>query len=376
MTYRSVRLGGLIKLVDKRNRDNNFSLSELRGVDKNKNFIRTVASTDNLDLSKYKIIDTGQFVFSGMQTGRDKCIRVSLNNESSVIVSPAYTVFEVNDAKEILPDYLMVYFSNPEFDRIGWYKSDSSVRANLDWDRFCEIEVPLPPIEKQGEYVAIYSNLLKLSSNHEKSFADLQLVADIFMESLLKEHDTETLGNYIKEAGRRNKDDSVTMQIGLENKDFVAPKVRVADDKRDTYKVIQYNEFACNLMHVGRDMRLPVGLYAENTPAIISPAYKIFKISQPDKLLPEYLLLYFKRPETDRLMAYMTDSSVRQGLEWDRLCEAKLPVPPLAVQKSIVAIYHALESRKALNERLKSTIKDISPVLIKDAKDRCMEVAA
>ena len=104
MTYKNVKLGDYIKVVDHRNRDKHYSINELRGVDKNKNFIPTVASTSGLDLSNYKVIQPKQFVYSGMQTGRDKCIRVSLNIGDAVIVSPAYTVFEVKDSSELMPE--------------------------------------------------------------------------------------------------------------------------------------------------------------------------------------------------------------------------------------------------------------------------------
>ena len=110
-------------------------------------------------------------------------------------------------------------------------------------------------------------------------------------------------------------------------------------------------------------------------PCIVSSIYTTFEIENAENLLSEFLLLWFKRPEFDRYARYNSWGSARETFDWSEMARVRIPVPPLAVQKSIVAIYHALESRKALNERLKNTIKDISPVLIKDAKDRCMEVA-
>lgn len=120
-------------------------------------FMPTVASMDTINTSKYKIIRKGEFAFSGMQTGRDKCIRIALyDKDIPALISPAYTTFILDKEEPILPEYFMMIFKNPEMDRLGWFYSDSSVRANLDWNRFIDIEIPLPPIEVQQAIVNIY----------------------------------------------------------------------------------------------------------------------------------------------------------------------------------------------------------------------------
>jgi type I restriction enzyme S subunit len=152
-------LGDYITQTDRRNRDLKYNLDNLRGVNKGKQFMETVAATGNLDLSKYKIIDNNDFVYSGMQTGRDKCIRIALNNDSPIIVSPAYSVFKIIDKNKLLPEFLYSFLKRPESDRLGWYKSDSSVRSNLDWDRFMEFQIPVPSMEVQKSIVAIHHAL-------------------------------------------------------------------------------------------------------------------------------------------------------------------------------------------------------------------------
>lgn len=372
MTYK--RLGDYIQRITEKNTDD--SLDFLVGISEQKIFREPAGKVNRENLSNHLIVNKGEFAYiPRMNPFKPLAIALSQYNHP-ILLSPSYVAFKIINPEELLPEYLLLFLSRKEFDRYAAFNAWSSTRDTFDWDKMQDVQIPVPSKEKQHEYVAIYRNLLCLVDSHEKSFNDLQLIADTYMEKLQRQHDLKKLGNYIREAGERNKNRLISKQAGLENKDFVAPKVKVADDKRDTYKVIKKNQFACNLMHVGRDMRLPVSLYSEEKPAIISPAYKIFEISQPDKVLPEFLLLFFKRPETDRLMAYMTDSSVRQGLEWDRLCEAELPVPPIQVQQSIVAIFHALEARKRLMERLKRIIKEISPILVKNAKDEVMRVSS
>ena len=153
--YTKKRLGDLIAIDEKINSENQDL--EFLGINRDKSFMPSVATTEGLDKSKYKVISKGKFVFSGMQTGRDVCIRFGLYNETvDGLVSPAYTTYSVVD-KNILPEYLMMNFKRSEMDRLGWFLSDSSVRSNLDFDRFHDIQIPIPPIQIQQKIVDLYN---------------------------------------------------------------------------------------------------------------------------------------------------------------------------------------------------------------------------
>lgn len=153
--YTKKRLGDLITIDEKINSENQDL--EFLGINRDKSFMPSVATTEGLDKSKYKVISKGKFVFSGMQTGRDVCIRFGLYNETvDGLVSPAYTTYSVVD-KNILPEYLMMNFKRSEMDRLGWFLSDSSVRSNLDFDRFHDIQIPIPPVQIQQKIVDLYN---------------------------------------------------------------------------------------------------------------------------------------------------------------------------------------------------------------------------
>lgn len=153
--YPKKRLGDLIAIDEKINSENRNL--EFLGINRDKNFMPSVATTEGLDKSKYKVISKGKFVFSGMQTGRDVCIRFGLYNETvDGLVSPAYTTYSVVD-KNILPEYLMMNFKRSEMDRLGWFLSDSSVRSNLDFDRFHDIQISIPPVQIQQKIVDLYN---------------------------------------------------------------------------------------------------------------------------------------------------------------------------------------------------------------------------
>lgn len=151
------RIGDLIRVTDSRNYANKQIM--VCGINKSKSFMPTIADMNGVDISKYKLVNKGEFAFSGMQTGRDKCIRIALyEGDNPILISPAYTTFKIKEGIEekVLPEYILLFFKRPEMDRYGWFISDSSVRANLDWTRFTAIKIPLPPIEAQRSIVNIY----------------------------------------------------------------------------------------------------------------------------------------------------------------------------------------------------------------------------
>lgn len=146
----------IFREIDNRNTDGH--ITDVQGINITKQFMPSVANTLNVDLSKYKVVRKGQFAFSGMQTGRDECIRIAYHSKKNpIIISPAYTVFELVD-DSVLPEYVMMWFSRKEVDRLGWFMSDGSIRTNLDLDRFYEIEIPIPAKGVQKSVVDIFSS--------------------------------------------------------------------------------------------------------------------------------------------------------------------------------------------------------------------------
>lgn len=148
------KIGQLILECDELN---SFKFRNFYGLNINKEFMPTAANTEGLDESKYKVVRNKRFVFSGMQTGRDECIRISMyNGEEPIIVSPAYTTFEILREDLVLPEYFFMYFLSKEKDRFGAFCSDSSIRSNLEWERFCDFDIILPSIEQQRKFVDVF----------------------------------------------------------------------------------------------------------------------------------------------------------------------------------------------------------------------------
>ena len=169
------------------NRNDNGEISEVHGINITKQFMPSVADTNSVDLKKYKLVKKNQFAFSGMQTGRDECIRIALHKaDNPIIISPAYTVFERKN-ETILEEYVMMWFSRKESDRLGWFMSDSSIRSNLDLDRFYETKIPVPDKKTQRAIVDIYNSYTKRREINEKLKAQIKSICPILIKGSLEE---------------------------------------------------------------------------------------------------------------------------------------------------------------------------------------------
>ena len=156
----------------------------------------------------------------------------------------------------------------------------------------------------------------------------------------------------------RNNDCITERVLGISIDKFFMPSVaNVIGTDLSKYKLLKQGYFACNPMHVGRDERLPVALYDEQEPGIVSPAYFMFEVIDKEHLLPDYLMMWFRRPEFDRQCWFRTDGSVRGGITWDDLCRMELPVPEIGVQKNMVKSYQAITDRIALKRKINDNLE-------------------
>lgn len=151
------KLGQYIKMVDNRNKE--LTITRLLGVSIEKRFIPSIANIVGTDLSNYKIVKTGQFAYGPVTSRNGEKISIAYLDSEDCIISSSYTVFEVVDKNQLMPEYLMLWFSRPEFDRYARYKSHGSVREIFDWDEMCNVELPVPPINEQRKIVQAYQTI-------------------------------------------------------------------------------------------------------------------------------------------------------------------------------------------------------------------------
>ena len=174
----------------------------------------------------------------------------------------------------------------------------------------------------------------------------------------------DILGNHIRLIDTRNRESITDRVLGINIDKFFMPSVaNVIGTDLSKYKLITKGKFACNPMHVGRDERLPVALYDEEKPAIVSPAYFMFEVIDNSILNEDYLMMWFRRPEFDRICWLHTDGSVRGGITWDDICRLELPIPPIENQLEIVNSYKAITERIALKQKINDNLDDTAQTL-------------
>ncbi len=170
------RLGDYIREVDVRNRD--LEVTKLLGVSISKEFMPSIANTVGTDMSSYKVVEPRQFAYGPVTSRNGDKVSIALyKDDEKAIVSQAYTVFEVKNKQELLPEYLMMWFCRSEFDRYARFKSHGSAREIFSWEEMCDVELPIPPIEQQQKIVSEYEAVTRRIRLNEQIIAKLEEMA-------------------------------------------------------------------------------------------------------------------------------------------------------------------------------------------------------
>lgn len=189
----------------------------------------------------------------------------------------------------------------------------------------------------------------------------------MFLKSWDMKSNYNKIGQYIRLVDERNFDLKVETLLGLTiNKDFIPSVANTVGSDMSRYKIIRKNQFACSLMQVRRDKKIPVALQRNYKEAIISQAYPVFDVTDKDELLPEYLMMWFSRSEFDREACFYAVGGVRGSLEWEDFCNMQLPVPDIEKQKAIVKEYNTIVNRIKLNEHLNQKLEETAQAIYKE----------
>ena len=175
------------------------------------------------------------------------------------------------------------------------------------------------------------------------------------------------IGDYIRLVDERNNGLKVKKLLGLSiSKQFIPSVANIIGTDMENYKIIRKNQFACSIMQVSRDKKMPIALLQEYDEAIISQAYPIFEVSNTDKLLPEYLMMWFTRQEFDRETCFYAIGGVRGSLEWEDFCDMLVPVPHIDKQREIVKEYNVIQNRIALNQQMIEKLEETAQAIYKE----------
>jgi len=367
------RLGELIEPSDQRNSAQQYTVKDVRGISIQKEFIATKADMSGVSLRPYKLVKPGEFAYVTVTSRNGNKITLAHNTtQQTYIVSSSYEVFKIKDCAEIIDLYLFMYFNRPEFDRYARFNSWGSARETFSWADLCDSEIVLPSLHVQQRFVEIYRAMVENQHAYERGVDDLERSYELQLDRA-KHSERVQLHHLITEVDERNHDLRVKTVTGI-NKDKQLIPSRASGANLSRYKVVTPGQFACNLMHVGRDYAVPISLNDTGAPILVSPAYLVFECSDP-RIHNEFLMSWFSRAQSDRYAWYVADTSIRSGLEKVRFLETEIPLPSLNLQRSIANLSTVYRTRRVINEKLKAQIKRISPILINGSLNSAFQMS-
>ena len=361
-----VRLGDYIELCDERNSYEKYTLENIRGISTEKKFIDTKANLDGVSLTAYKVVQSNEFAYVSDTSRRGDKIALGLNTTNKpMLISSIYTTFRSIDTSKLLPEYLYLFLSRKEFDRLSRFNSWGSARETFDWSEFCRIQIPLPDIEIQQELVDTYNGLKLVAEQNEALVKPLTEACKAYIAECKKKFPEVELGGFIEEVNEKNSEDKYAEVKGLSTlKKFREPNSRVNKNELRGYKIV-YNKcfayvpttdtwkvFACALNH--------------GSTFVVSPIYCVFRITN-NLLLEEFLNILFQPQEFDRYVRYNSWGSARENFNFYELSNIQIPLPPPKVQQAIVNIYKCAEEAMKIATEAREKMKMLCPALVQRA---------
>lgn len=365
-SVRYIPLGEVVSVYDKKNTDG-MNLP-VYGINKDNDFMPTVANLNDVDTSKYKLLKKGVFAFNGMHVGRDVAVPIGKFDEDfDALISPAYTTFTIKNCEEVIDDYLEIIFRLDEFDRNAWFYCDSSIRGGIDWKRLCEILIPLPSPDKQREIVNVWKSLKRLKEQNEKISEPLMALCRSKLKELRDTMPLTALDDYIEQSDQRNYDgyygESDVRGLAT-SKEMIATKANLEGVSLTSYKLFKPQEFAYVPDTSRRGDKVSMAFNGTKNIHIVSSISCVFRVKPNKELIPDYLFMFFLRPEFDRYARFNSWGSARETFTWEEMKRVKIPIPSKEVQQAIVDIYQCAQRAKTIAAEADKQLKSICPALI------------
>ena len=369
MSLTKHKLGELIQLSDTRNESLQYNIENVKGISIQKRFIETKADMSNVSLRPYFLVKPDFFAYVTVTSRNGEKITIAHNDtEETYIVSSSYVVFYITKPDILLSDYLFMLFNRPEFDRYTRFNSWGSAREFFLWEYMCDIDIELPNIETQQKYVDIYRAIVSNQQSYERGIENLRLVSEGFLNQLKQRIPFAPIGQYLELSEEKN----ISLSLGIDavkgisiEKKFIDTKADMSGVNLSPYYLVEPNNFAYVTVTSRNGEKISIALNDSDNTYLCSSSYVVFKSKNEEKLLPQYLMLHFSRPEFDRYARFNSWGSARETFDWSELCKVEIPIPDITIQKSIADMYNTYLTRQRINEKLKAQIKDICPILIR-----------
>lgn len=365
------KLGEFIELRVNTNTDLHYGIPDVRGVNNLKMLMATKADLNGRDLSKFQIVYPGEFVFNHRTSRNGSKFSIAYNDgHRPVICTEDYVVFRIKPefTQKLSSRWLYMFFNRPEFDRYVITNSWGSSTEFYNWEDIREIELELPPLPIQQKYVDIYNAMLANQQSYERGLEDLKLVCDAYIDELRRKLPHKELSGYITLCEDKNNELTYGIDavrgISIEKR-FIETKADMKGVSLKPYLLIRPNEFAYVTVTSRNGEKISLARNDSDETYICSSSYVAFRIKNEKELLPVFLSMLFERKEFNRYSRFNSWGSARETFDWETMCEVKIPVPSIEIQRDIVEIFEVYNTRKVISEKIKNQIKDICPIFIK-----------
>lgn len=377
-------LGKYVRLVDERNTD--MVTESVLGINIDKYFMPSVANVIGTDLSTYKLLRKGRFACNPMHVGRDGRLPVArYEKDIPAIVSPAYFMFEIIDEREIAPEYLMLCFRRPDFDRMCWFRTDASVRGGITWEDICVLTIPVPPVDEQRKIVHDYQIFIKRIAVLQKTNETLEAVAaTYFCDSFSKYGDIKTLPDGWRLAklsdlcdmrgGKRLPADSELSDLPTKH-----PYIRVRDISNDRY-VCLTDQF----QYIDDDTYKEISRYTVNTGDLVisivgtigligkihrsldgaNLTENCVKLTSIHSVSSDYLYYTLQYKKQNKEIDLLTVGAVQAKLPIYNIQSMKILVPPVEVLKEFQNIIEAINQTVEANMLEIQKMKQLATLLL------------
>ena len=361
-----VRLGDYIS----QRRENNSSLKcgidLIEGVNSDGEFQPTKALTDNINLKPYKVVRHGDIVYNPSRLNLGS---LAYRTGNMCIVSHLYQVFYIKEKyqSKLSAEFLTLYLRRSEFYRYVDYDNFGSQRAEYNLRKLSELLIPLPSPDEQQKAVNAWKAFREIKEQNEAKAAPLMQVCQSYIQELKHKYPLQEIGPYIEEYDERNSNGTYSLDdvrgISIEKK-IIETKANMDGVKLAPYKIFKPNTFCYVTITSRNGEKITLALNKNSNNHIVSSSYITFAINNDKRILPEFLYLWFCRPEFDRYARFNSWGSAREAFSFEDMKRCKVPIPPIEIQRAIVNIYKCANEAKQIAEEADRLSREVCPALL------------
>ena len=361
-----VRLGDYISQRRENNSSLKYGIDLIEGVNSDGEFQPTKALTDNINLKPYKVVRHGDIVYN---PSRLNIGSLAYRTGNMCIVSHLYQVFYIKEKyqSKLSAEFLTLYLRRSEFYRYVDYDNFGSQRAEYNLRKLSELLIPLPSPDEQQKAVNAWKAFREIKEQNEAKAAPLMQVCQSYIQELKHKYPLQEIGPYIEEYDERNSNGTYSLDdvrgISIEKK-IIETKANMDGVKLAPYKIFKPNTFCYVTITSRNGEKITLALNKNSTNHIVSSSYITFAINNDKRILPEFLYLWFCRPEFDRYARFNSWGSAREAFSFEDMKRCKVPIPPIEIQRAIVNIYKCANEAKQIAEEADRLSREVCPALL------------